>query len=414
MKLDDYIKENLFSEEFIPKKTPVRLQELPFGIDEIKEAIDSLISTFLVMGQKTKRFEKIWTNWIGRKESIFVNSGSSAVLLAMMWLKFKKAINDDRDEILIPAVTWSTSLFPAIIVGLKPILVDVDLDNLCVNSFSQYISNKTLAVMPVHLIGHACNMDRIMQEAEDHNIYVVEDCCEAHGTRYNGKKVGTFGDIGVWSFMFAHHITTIEGGMISVDSEDISDTMRMFRAHGWIREISEKKKKKIINENLNIHSSFLFPEIGLNVRPTEVNAAFGIHQMKRIDEFVDKRRAAFDKITEGLLPFSRYIQLFPEKEKEYFSPFAYPILINEDAPFSRNVMLDYLTDCNIHHRPIVGSNLASQPFMKLYAHLVEIRGELKNAEFIHNNGFFIGLNQDTNNERIEYIIKSFKEFFKKI
>src|SRR5262249_52182979 len=202
--------------------------------------------------------------------------------------------------------------FPAMIVGLKPVLVDVDLENLCVNSFAPYITKKTLALMPVHLLGHACKMDVILQEARRNDLFVLEDCCEAHGGCYGDQKVGTFGDISVWSFMFAHHITTVEGGMISVKDEELADILRMFRAHGWIREISEPKRSKVRRENPGIHPIFLFADIGLNVRPTEVTACFGIHQMERLNAFIEKRRKGFEKIPQQLSRYSEYIQLFPE------------------------------------------------------------------------------------------------------
>ena len=413
MKIQKYIEDHLVTEPFQPGKTPVRLQEVPFGQDEILESFNSLLSTYLVMGKKTVRFEEAWSQWQGRQHSTFVNSGSSAVLLAMMWLKFHKSRETNRDEILIPAVTWSTSLFPAIIVGLKPVLVDIDLDNLCVNSFAPYITEKTLAVLPVHLMGHACDMDTIMNEAKEHDLSVVEDCCEAHGTKFNNKQVGNFGDVAVWSFMFAHHVTTIEGGMISVDDEDLSDTFKMFRAHGWLREISQKKRETIASQNSDIHPSFLFPEIGINVRPTEISASFGIHQLNRLNTFIEKRRYAFNKITEGLSPFNQFIQTFPQRKNEFYSPFAYPILVRDSSPFSKKELQSYLDEQNIHSRPIEGSNLARQPFMKHYSDCVEVRGDLKNADQVHDHGFFIGINQDTNDERIEYIIKSFRKFFKK-
>ena len=286
MNIKKYIKDNLIQENFIPGKTTVRLQEIPFGFEEVYEAFKSLLSTYLVMGAKTEIFEQEWSKWLGKRHSTFVNSGSSAILLAMMWLKFHKSKECKRDEILIPAVTWSTSLFPAMIVGLKPVLVDVDLDNLCVNSFAPYITDRTLAVMPVHLLGHACKMDVIIDEAKKNNLFVIEDCCEAHGTRYKNQKIGTFGDISIWSFMFAHHMTTIEGGMLSVDDENTDDIFRMFRAHGWVRDISENKKNKLIEENPDIDPHFLFPDIGLNLRPTEISASFGIHQLKRLNDYI--------------------------------------------------------------------------------------------------------------------------------
>lgn len=399
---------------FVAGKTPIKLQEVPFGLEEVNEAIDSLMTTQLVMGKKTKIFEDEWSRWVGRPYSVCVNSGSSALLLVMMWLKFHKARQTGRSEILIPAVTWSTSLFPAMIVGLKPVLVDVDLNNLCVNSFAPFITDNTLAVMPVHLMGHACRMDVITEEARKHDLIVIEDCCEAHGTRYKGKKVGTFGDAGVWSFMFSHHITTIEGGMISVDDLDCADTFRMFRAHGWIRDVSGERKAKVIKENPDIHPSFLFADMGINVRPTEITASFGIHQLKRLDDFVELRRKAFKRIGEELSCYSEFIACFSEAENEYLSPFAYPLLVRDRAPFSRKDLRSFLEEHKIETRPIEGSNLSQHPFMRLYPDLVEIRGDLRNAAMVHERGFFFGLNQTTDEEKISYVAEIFRRFFAKL
>lgn len=410
--IDQAVSELFPRQTFIPGKTPIRLQELPFGPEEIMESIDSLLSTYLVMGKKNARFEKEWSKWLGRAFSVCVNSGSSAVLLAMMWLKFHKSKESGKDEVLIPAVTWSTSLFPAMIVGLKPVLVDVDLGNLCVNSFEPYVTDKTLAVLPVHLLGHACRMDRIIEESRKHDFLVIEDCCEAHGARSGDKKVGTFGSASLWSYMFAHHITTIEGGMISTDDQSLADTFRMFRAHGWIREVSENTKAEVLKENPDIHPSFLFPEIGLNVRPTEITASFGLHQIKRLDGYIEKRRAAYDKILEALSRYEEFMGLFPEQSHERISPFAFPILVRDGAPFTKEKLVTYLEERLIQTRPIEGSNLSAQPFMKRYGDLITVRGELSNAKQIHKNGFFFGLNQDTNDARIEYITGTFADFFK--
>ena len=411
-KLKDLLKNSFPDNIYDPSKPTIRLQEVNYDTQEVEEALKSLLSTYVVMGEKTKLFEQLWSKWIGRNYSVFVNSGSSGLLLAMMWIKFKKSTSI-KNEILIPAVTWSTSIFPAIIVGLKPVLVDVDLSNLCTNSFAEHISDNTVAILPVHLMGHACNMEVIMEEAKKHNLVVIEDCCEAHGAKYNRKKVGTFGDVGVWSSMFAHHISTIEGGLISSDRVELDDLFRMFRAHGWVRDISDKKKKEIINNNINIDPSFLFPELGLNVRPTEINAAFGIHQVQKIDGFIEKRRTAFQNIHGQLKDFEKYFTFFPEQKNEYFSPFAFPILLKNNAPFSRKEIINHLTENRIEHRPIAGSNMAQQPFMKNYGQLLDISDNLPNAKKIHENGFFIGVNHQTNESRIEYIVKSFKSFLKK-
>lgn len=412
MNLKEYVKNKLPHNRFVPGKTKIPLQEVMFSEDEITESIDSLLSTYLVMGKKVSQFEQLWSKWLGCKYSIATNSGTSALLLAMIWLKFHKA-SEGRKEVLIPAVTWSTTLTTPLILGLKPVLVDVDMKNLCINSFSQYITKNTLAVVPVHLMGHSCNMSSIMSEAKASSVYVIEDSCEAHGTRWNGQKVGTFGNVGCFSFMFSHHISTIEGGMICVDSDDLNDIFRSFRAHGWIREMSKDRKRYFEKRYNHIDRRFLFSDVGLNVRPTEIVGAFGMHQIAKIDPFIEKRRYAFNKISQELIKYLDFIYIFEEQENEYYSPFAYPIVVREKAPFSKQELARFLEENMIETRQIEGGNLARQPLYEKYRDYIEIRGSLKNADLIQNNGFFFGINQNTDDNKIDYIVGVLKRFFKK-
>jgi len=412
MDLKKYVKNRLPHKRFVPGKTKIPLQEVMFSEDEITESIESLLSTYLVMGKKVNQFERSWSKWLGCKYSIATNSGTSALLLVMIWLKFHKA-SEEKKEVLIPAVTWSTTLTTPLILGLRPVLVDVNMKNLCTNSFSQYITKNTLAVVPVHLMGHSCNMSNIMSEANASSVYVVEDACEAHGTRWNGQKVGTFGDVGCFSFMFSHHISTIEGGMICVNSDDLNDVFRTFRAHGWIREIS-KDKKRYFEEHYNyIDRRFLFSDVGLNVRPTEIVGAFGIHQITKIDSFIEKRRYAFNKISQELRKYLGFIYIFEEQENEYYSPFAYPVVVKEDAPFSKQDLTHFLEENMIETRQIEGGNLARQPLYEKYKGCIEMRGNLRNADLIQNNGFFFGINQNTDDNKIGYIVDVLERFFKR-
>lgn len=406
---------NSYSKRVTSNNIKVPLQENPIGIDEISEAVDCLVSTMLVMGEKTKIAESDWSNFVSKKYSVFANSGTSALLIAMMVLKFRD-INAKKQEIIIPATTWSTSLFPAIILGLKPVLVDVSLENLCTNNFENYIDENTVAILPVHLMGHACDLNTASKVCKRNKILMIEDCCEAHGAITHDKQVGQIGDMAVWSFMFAHHITSIEGGMVSTNDVNMADQLRQFRAHGWIRETSDEYKKKILSQNHKMHPSFIFPEIGLNLRPTEISSAFLIHQIKKLRKFIHIRRNAYFKLnsffSDGIL--GEHFQVFKELKHEKVSPFAYPVMIKETSSIDKILFQRKLYEEGIDSRLIAAGNLAMQPFMEKYGHLVELRGSLKNSISIFNNGFFIGLNQDTDDKKIDFIVEKFKKVLKKL
>lgn len=399
-----------YGEKNISNNIEIPLQDNPIGIDEISEAVDSLLTTMLVMGEKTKIAENGWSKYVNRKHSVFVNSGTSALLIAMMSLRFKD-VNLEKREIIIPATTWSTSLFPAIILGLKPVLVDISLENLCVNNFEEYINKDTAAILPVHLMGHACDLKIANDICKDEEIIMIEDCCEAHGAISNNKQVGEIGDMAAWSFMFAHHITSIEGGMVSTNCIDTANQLRAFRAHGWIRETSDNYKQQILSKNPLMHPAFIFPEIGLNLRPTEISSAFFIHQLKKLNNYIKIRQKAYSKLnslfSEGAL--QDHFNVFNEMPHERVSPFAYPVMIKESSSINKIRFQKRLYEEGIDSRLIAAGNLSLQPFMKKYGHLIEMRGPLENSGKVFRNGFFIGLNQATDDNKIDFIVEKFKK-----
>ena len=232
-------------EEFVPGATTIPTMGLPFGHEEANEAIDSLLSTYVTMGGKVKKFEGMFANYSQTKHGIMVNSGSSANLLALSILTnpvLKDRIKE-KEEIITPATTWVTTVYPISNVGATPVFVDVNLDfNINPELIEKAITEKTRAIMPVHLIGNPCDMKRIMEIAEDNDLFVIEDACEAHGAEVNGKKIGSFGDLSTFSFFFSHHITTIEGGMIMTNNDEYMEIARMMRAFGWIRDVDNKNE----------------------------------------------------------------------------------------------------------------------------------------------------------------------------
>lgn len=394
------------------EKIRIPLSAPSFDWEEIIEALDSLLSTNVTMGSKVKLFERLFSEYLEIKYAIMVNSGSSANLLALNILSNPTLDNviKPRDEIVAPAVTWSTTIFPIINIGATPVLVDVELDDFSIkiDDVEEAITERTKAIIPVHLLGFPCNMDEIMRIARRYNLFVVEDACEAHGAEWRGKKVGTFGDVGTFSFFFSHHITTIEGGMLVTNNEEYAELAKMLRAHGWVRDL--RNREEIIQRYQYIDPRFLFINIGFNVRPTEIQGAFGIHQIKKLDKFIKIRRENAKYWNEELSKFSEYLILHEEKKGTRCVWFGYPITIKPGAPFTRAELIRYLESRGIETRPIAAGNMDEQPVMRLFKY--RKIGELSNARLIMRNSLFIGNHHEIGEREREYFIKCMKKFIR--
>jgi CDP-6-deoxy-D-xylo-4-hexulose-3-dehydrase len=402
-----FIKEHFETEEkFVPGESTIRLSQPTFGAAEVLESLESLLSTQVTMGEKVDSFESDWANYVGTSRAHMVNSGSSANLLALKAIE--GTIIAPGDEVIVPAVAWSTSLFPILDVGATPVLVDVERDSytIDVDAFRDAITENTSAVVLVHLLGNPCNMEPLLEICEEHDISIIEDCCEAHGAEYKGQPVGSFGDLGTFSFFFSHHISTIEGGMVVTDDTELSKRVRMARAHGWVRELDDPAAHA--EAHPDIDQRFLFKSTGYNLRPTEIQGAFGHHQLPKLDEFVEKRRANGAYLNERFSAYDDYFQLFEERENTRCSWFAYPFQLRKSAPFTIDEFQDFLEDHNIETRPILAGNLARQPALDTIDY--NVAGSLGNAEYIHENGLFIGNHHRLTDEKLAYIADTVDEF----
>lgn len=393
-------------EEFVPGESTIRLSQPTFGASEVLESLESLLSTQVTMGEKVESFETEWADYVGTGRAHMVNSGSSANLLALKSLEGN--VIEPGDEVIVPAVAWSTSLFPILDVGATPVLVDVKRDSytIDVDAFRDAITEKTSAVVLVHLLGNPCDMEPLLEICEEHDISIVEDCCEAHGAAYDGQPVGSFGDLGTFSFFFSHHIATIEGGMVVTDDDGLSERVRMARAHGWVRELDDPEAHA--EAHPGIDQRFLFKSTGYNLRPTEIQGAFGKHQLPKLDEFVEKRRYNAGYLNERFAKYDEHFLLFEERANTYCSWFAYPFQIRESAPFTAEEFQEHLEARNIETRPILAGNLARQPALDDIEYRIE--GSLENAEYIHENGLFIGNHHGLTEEKLDYIAESVDDF----
>lgn len=393
-------------------KTKIPLNVPTYNHDEVIESLDSLFSTNVTMGKKVYQFEKLFAEYIGTKYSTMVNSGSSANLIALSILTnplVPKPIMRG-EEIITPAVTWSTTIFPIAQVGAIPVIVDVGMDSytISVDEIEKSITPKTRAIMPVHLLGNPCAMKQIMEIAEKHNLFVIEDTCESHGAKLDGKKVGSFGDFSTFSFFFSHHISTIEGGMVLTNNEEFSEISKSLRAHGWVREMDHKDK--FINKYPSFDPRFLFVNYGYNLRPTDLQGGFGIHQIKKMEHFLGIRIKNADYWSKNLEKYNQYLLIHHTRPSTRHAWYGYPITIKPNSPFSRKDLTSFLESRGIETRPLMSGNIIDQPAMQ---HITHRKGKLPNAEYISSNSFFFGNHHWVEDEEREYLVSCFEDFFKK-
>lgn len=397
-------------QEYVPGVTKIPLNVPSYGAEEALEAFDSILTTWVTMGKKVRQFESMFADYIGAKHAVMVNSGSSANLLALSVLTNPAVSNPIRpgDEIITPAMTWATTVYPIINCGATPVLVDVDLDtfNISVKEIEKALSTKTKAIMPVHLLGNPCYMKEIMEIAHSNGLFVIEDACEAHGAEINGQKVGSFGDLATFSFFFTHHISTMEGGMVLTNNDDYAELLKALRVFGWIRDL--KNRSSIAKTYKDIDERFIFVNIGYNFRPTEMQGGFGIHQLGRLDDFIQIRRKNARYWTESLEEFAAYFLLHKEREGTKHVWFGYPLTIKPTAPFTRQELVSFLEEKGVETRPIMAGNIAEQPAMRLFPH--RIVGDLPNSRLLNRQSFFFGNHQGIREKERETIVKYIKDF----
>jgi len=341
---------------------------------------------------RVKEFEEAWSKWQDCKYSVFVNSGSSANLVIINLMKEKENWKDG-DEIIVPAVTWVTNIAPIFQFGLKPVFVDVNLEDFSFDykRLSEKITDQTRAIFVTHLIGLPANITKIKEIIGDRNIKILEDCCESHGAEIDGVKVGNFGDLSSFSFYWGHHMTTVEGGMVCTN--------------GLARELPQEFHEHYRNEYPDIDFSFLFLTDGFNFRNTELHAVLGSAQIEHLDKYNKIRKDNYQKFLKIIEPFHNHLYHI---DKEGSSPFCLPFLLR-DANL-KGQLQKKLTDSGIESRPIISGNLLRQPFLKGYGN----SADFKNAEIVHQNGFYIGNNQFVDESRLGVLKDILADFFAKI
>jgi len=362
------------------------LSPFPFESSDIIKGAETLLKGKITMSEITSKFEKEFANFLGVKYALMVNSGSSANLLAFFALvnpenKKKIKIND---ECIIPALCWSTSLWPIVQSGLKPKFIDVDIKtfNLDLKSLEKSINKKTKVIMAVHILGNCPDMSKLKEIVNRKKLILIEDTCESLGSTYKNKYLGTFGKYGTYSFYVSHQITSGEGGMIVCNDLNDYKIIHKLRAHGWDRGLNKKNTR-----------NFNFVNSGFNLRPLDLTAAIGFNQFKRLNNMKKIRQVNRDKIIRSLRSSPDWSQQFTFLEPiKNLKPswFGLPILINKNFLKNKDKFLKYLNKNGIETRPIISGNFLNQPCIKLY-NINQNKKLFKNAQEIEDRGFFIGL-----------------------
>lgn len=381
-----------------------------YGVDEILNALDSMVSFRTTMWDKTATFEGEIARFVGVREAIMVNSGSSAdLLIAFALTNARSRRLEPGDEILVPSVTWPTQIWSAMMAGLSVRFVDTDPRTLNVdlNDLERRIGPRTRAISIVHLMGNPVDMGRVASIAARHQLLVIEDCCEALGAKFRGRQVGSFGLAGAFSFFFSHHLTTMEGGMITTDDASLSDLFRLLRAHGWARNTRYTRPIDIDG----VDPRYAFWNWGFNVRPTEVQAAFGIEQSRRLERFLAARRESAERFCAYAAEYSEVMRLMEVHVDADCSWFALPIMLSQDSPFTRASLISHLEAAGVETRPIVAGNLARQPVCELFPDLQGM--DLPGSDAVHDRGFYIGLHADGDKTKIDRLWETLHDFLRR-
>lgn len=362
-------------------------------------------------GKYTLEFEKAFANFLGVKHAITCNSGSSANLLAISALELEKG-----SEVITPATTFPTTLNPIIQCGLVPVLVDVEMNTYNINPclIEKAISGKTKLIMVPHTVGNPFNLKVILEICSKYNLKFIEDACDALGSKYDGKFVSTFGNMGTFSFYPAHHMTTGEGGMVVTNSDELAEKVRGYR--DWGRacncepclEVTRKDEGYLCPIRLNFKLEgdipydmrFAYSYIGYNLKMTEIQAAMGIAQLRKLEKFIDTRKENFKTLLE-CLKGCRYFILPKSEDRADPSWFAFPLMIKDNAPFSREQVIHHLESNGIQTRPIFAGNIIRHPAYKNADY--RVIGNLSNADKILKDAFFVGVYPGLTKQDEEFI-----------
>ena len=392
-----------------------------YNREEINNAIDAVKDGWWTEGRFAKQFEKDFSNYLGLKYVSLVNSGSSANLLAVASLSsqvFGERRLKPGDEFITSPVAFPTTVNPGLIYQLKPVFVDIKLNTLNIDAskIEKAITKKTKLIIIAHTLGIPFDLKTIVRIARKYNLWLIEDCCDALGSRFDQKLVGTFGDISTFSFYPAHQITMGEGGAVVTNNPFIYRSIRQFRDWGrdcWCdtgkdNTCGKRFKWKIGDLPLGYDHKYIYTQIGFNLKLTDFQAAIGVAQLKKLPHFIKRRKENYTKLYNFFHSYNKFFTLIKTSTHDDPCWFGFPLIVNKNAPFSRNLLTEYLESNKIGTRNVFSGNLLRHP---AYANLVyKTAGKVVNADIIMNNAFWMGVYPGITDEMSTRVIKTLKKF----
>ena len=419
----EYAKKEYAKKEFIEGETSILVSGRVFDEDDVATLVDSALDFHLTTYRYNDEFEKNLKEFFGLKYCLTCNSGSSANLIAISSLTshlLKERALKAGDEVITVAAGFPTTVNPILQNNLTPVFVDVELETYNVNAdlIEKAITNKTKAIILAHTLGNPFNIKKVKEICEKHNFWLIEDCCDALGSTYNNQKVGTFGDIATLSFYPAHHITMGEGGAVLTNNAVLKKAMESIRDWGrdcWCppgcdNTCNQRFTQKLGNLPEGYDHKYTYSHLGYNLKITDMQAACGVAQLRKVNKFIAKRKENFKKIKDKLEKFSEYLILPKAQENSDPSWFGFLISVKPNAPFTRNDLVKYLNENKIGTRLLFAGNIVKQPYM--IGRNYRVIGDLINSDFIMNNTFWIGVYPGINDEMIDYVYFIIEEFIK--
>jgi len=416
-----YARDHHAAKPFIAGESAVPVAGKVYGEADMRSLVDSALDFWLTTGRFNTAFEAKLAARMGVAHALTTNSGSSANLLALSSLTSHYLRGDalkPGDEVITVATGFPTTVNPALQYGLVPVFVDVDIPtyNIKPEMIEAAVSEKTRAIMIAHTLGNPFDLAEVMRVAEKHDLWVVEDCCDALGATYDGHGVGTFGDIGTLSFYPAHHITMGEGGAVFTDKPRLKRVIESMRdwgrdcwcAPGMDNTCGKRFGRKLGQLPMGYDHKYTYSHCGYNLKITDMQAAVGLAQLDRVDDFIAARRLNFALLTEVFAPLEEFFILPVATPNSDPSWFGFPLTIRAGAPFSRDDLVRHLNDHKIATRLLFGGNLIRQPYMR--GRDYRVVGDLTNADIVTDNTFWIGLYPGLNANHFGYVKEIVNQF----
>lgn len=419
--IKEHFEEEFSEEKFVPGVSPVPVSGRSFDNKDIESLVDASLDFWLTEGRFTDLFETKFSKFLDIKHTVPVNSGSSANLLAFSSLtshKLKDRAIKKGDEVITVASGFPTTINPIIQNGCIPVFIDCDLEtyNIKVENLEDALSNKTKAVMIAHTLGNPFNLKEVTKFCNENNLFLIEDSCDALGSKYEEKLTGTFGEMGTYSFYPAHHITMGEGGAVITKDGVLNKVLESMRdwgrdcwcAPGDADTCNRRYDWELGNLPYGYDHKYIYSHIGYNLKLTDLQASVGVAQLDKLEKFIDKRKSNWEMLYQGLKGLEEYFILPRKEQNSDPSWFGFALTIKDNAPFSRPDLINFLDERKIGSRFLFGGNILWQPAYQNIEHR-EV-GSLSNSDTVALSTFWLGVFPGLTNEMINYIIQSINEY----